>query len=84
MSSTLSPVTVQIFSTPQGELICLVGRNYTGLTPNLKQIIRAFEFTQNELAVCRQRGYAQGRGAGSLRQIAAPWRVHFLPRRYWT
>jgi hypothetical protein len=29
-----------------------------------EQIIRAFEFTQIELAVYRDRGYAQGRGVG--------------------
>jgi hypothetical protein len=33
------------------------------LTPKLEQIFRAFEFTQIELAVYRQRGYAQGSGA---------------------
>ena len=38
--------------------------DYTGLTPKLEQIIRAFEFTQIELAVYRDRGYAQGRGVG--------------------
>ena len=37
-------------------------QDYTGLTPKLEQIIRAFEFTQLELAVYRDRGYAQGRG----------------------
>jgi hypothetical protein len=48
----------------QGELIGLLEQDYTGLTPKLEQIIRAFEFTQIELAVYRDRGYAQGRGVG--------------------
>ena len=48
----------------QGELIGLVELDYTGLTPKLEQIIRALEFTQIELAVYRDRGYAQGRGVG--------------------
>lgn len=64
MDTTLSPVTVQRFSALQGELITLVEQDYTGLTPKLEQIIRAFEFTQIELAVYRDRGYAQGRGVG--------------------
>ena len=32
--------------------------------PKLEQIIRAFEFIQIEMAVCSDRGYAQGRGVG--------------------
>ena len=64
MNTTLSPVTVQRFSALQGELIALVEQDYTGLTPKLEQIIRAFEFTQIELAVYREGGYAQGRGVG--------------------
>jgi hypothetical protein len=64
MHTTLSPVTVQRFSALQGELIALVEQDYTGLTPKLEQIIRAFEFTQIELAVYRDRGYAQRRGVG--------------------
>lgn len=64
MNTTLSPVTVQRFVALQGELIGLVEQDYTGLTPKLEQIIRAFEFTQIELAVYRGRGYAQGRGVG--------------------
>ena len=64
MNTTLSPVTVQRFVALQGELIGLVERDYTGFTPKLEQIIRAFEFTQIELAVYRDRGYAQGRGVG--------------------
>ena len=64
MNTTLSPVTVQRFSALQGELITLVEQDYTGLTPKLEQIIRAFEFTQIELTVYRDRGYAQGRGVG--------------------
>jgi hypothetical protein len=64
MNTTLSPVTVQRFVALQGELIALVEQDYTGLTPKLEQIIRAFEFTQIELAVYRDRSYAQGRGVG--------------------
>ena len=64
MNTTLSPVTVQRFSALQAELIALLEQDYTGLTPKLEQIIRAFEFTQIELAVYRDRGYAQGRGVG--------------------
>jgi hypothetical protein len=48
----------------QGELIGLVEQDYKGLTPKLEQVIRAFEFTQIELAVYRDRGYGQGRGVG--------------------
>ena len=58
------PVTVQRFVALQGELIGLVELDYMGLTPKLEQIIRAFEFTQIELAVYRDRGYAQRRGVG--------------------
>lgn len=64
MNTTLSPVTVQRFFALQGELIGLVEQDYTGLTPKLEQIIRAFEFTQIEVAVYRERCYAQGRGVG--------------------
>jgi len=64
MNTTLSPVTVQRFAALQSELIGLVEQDYTGLTPKLEQVIRAFEFTQIELAVYRDRGYAQRRGAG--------------------
>lgn len=64
MHTTLSPVTVQRFVALQGELIGLVEQDYTGLSPKLEQIIRAFEFTQIELAVYRDRGYAQRRGVG--------------------
>ena len=64
MNTTLSAVTVQRFSALQGELIGLVELDYKGLTPKLEQIIRAFEFTQIELAVYRDRGYGQGRGVG--------------------
>ena len=64
MNTILSPVTVQRFSALQGELIGLLERDYIGLTPKLEQIIRAFEFTQIELTVYRDRGYAQGRGVG--------------------
>jgi hypothetical protein len=48
----------------QGELVVLIEQDYMGLTPKLEQIIRAFEFTQIELAVYRDRGYAQSRGVG--------------------
>ena len=64
MNTTLSAVTVQRYLALQGELIALVEQDFTGLTPKLEQIIRAFEFTQIELAVYRERGYAQGRGVG--------------------
>jgi hypothetical protein len=64
MHTTLSAVTAQRFSALQGELIGLVEQDYAGLTPKLEQIIRAFEFTQIELTVYRDRGYAQGRGVG--------------------
>ena len=64
MNTILSPVTVQRFSALQGELIGLLERDYIGLSPKLEQIIRAFEFTQIELTVYRDRGYAQGRGVG--------------------
>jgi hypothetical protein len=64
MHTTLSAVTVQRFSALQGELVAPIEQDYAGLTPKLEQIIRAFEFTQIELAVYRDRGYAQGRGVG--------------------
>jgi hypothetical protein len=64
MNTTLSAVTVQRFCALQGELIALVEHDYAGLTPKLEQIIRAFEFTQIELTVYRDRGYGHGRGAG--------------------
>jgi len=61
MNTTLSPVTVQRFVALQGELIALVEQDYAGLSPKLEQIIRAFEFTQIELAVYRDRSYGQER-----------------------
>lgn len=64
MNTTLSPVTVQRFCALQGELISLVESDYLGLTPKLEQLIRAFEFTQIELAVYHERGYGNARGAG--------------------
>ena len=64
MNTTLSAVTVERFCALQGELIGLLEQDYKGLSPKLEQIIRAFEFTQIELAVYRDRGYAHGRGAG--------------------
>ena len=64
MNTTLSSVTVQRFRALQGELIVLVEQDYAGLTPKLEQIIRAFELTQIELTVYRDRGYGQGRGVG--------------------
>ena len=48
----------------QEELSGLVEQDYMGLTPNLEQTTRAFEFPQIELAVYRDRGYAQCRGVG--------------------
>jgi len=64
MNTTLSPVTVQRFVALQGDFIGLLEQDYAGLTPKLEQILRAFEFTQIELAVYRDRGYARGRGVG--------------------
>lgn len=64
MNTILSPVTVQRFVALQGDFIGLLEQDYRGLSPKLEQIIRAFEFTQIELAVYRERGYAQGRGVG--------------------
>ena len=64
MNTTLSPVAVQRFVALQGELIELMRLDYTGLTPKIEHIIRAFKFTQIELAVDRDRGLAQGRGVG--------------------
>ena len=79
MNTTLSPVTVQRFSALQGELITLVEQDYTGLTPKLEQIIRAFEFTQIELAVYRDRGYAQGRGVGQPESDRCALACAFIP-----
>jgi hypothetical protein len=42
----------------------VVEQDYAGLIPKLEQIIRAFEFTQVELAVYRERSYAQRYGMG--------------------
>jgi len=64
MNTTVSRFTVQRFSALQSELIVLVEQDYAGLSPKLEQIIRAFEFTQIELEVYRDRGYALGRGVG--------------------
>lgn len=64
MNTTLSPVTVQRFVSLQEDFIGLIEHDYAGLSPKLEQIIRAFEFTQIELAVYRERGYGQSRGAG--------------------
>jgi hypothetical protein len=64
MLTTLSPVTGQRFFSLQSQLVGLVEQAYAGLSPKLQQIIRAFEFTQIELAVYQDRGYAQGRGLG--------------------
>ena len=76
MNTTLSPVTGQRFAALQGELIGLVAQDYTGLTPKLEQIFRAFEFTQIELAVYRDRSYAQGARRGQARSPgrASAWR----------
>jgi len=64
MNTTLSPVTVTRFFTLQGELVPLVERDFAGLSPKLEQLIRAFEWTQIERAVYRDRGYGQPRTAG--------------------
>ena len=64
MNTTLSRVTGQRLFARQAELIELVAQDYGGLSPKLEQIIRAFEYTQIELAVYRERGYGQARGAG--------------------
>ena len=71
MNTTLSPVTVQRFAALQGELIGLVAQDYTGLTPKLEQIFRAFEFTQIELAVYRDRSYAQGARRGRAPSVVS-------------
>ena len=75
-NTTLSPVTVQRFVALQGELIGLVELDYAGLSPKLEQIIRAFEFTQIELAVYRDRGYAQGRAFEEFATSELIQRVH--------
>ena len=64
MNTTLSPVTAQRFFALQGELVGLLEQDYGGLSPKLEQLIRAFEFTQIELAARLERGYAQARSAG--------------------
>ena len=64
MNTTLSPVTGQRLFARQMELIELVEQDFGGLSPKLEQIIRAFEYTQIELAVYRERGYGQARGVG--------------------
>ena len=80
MNTTLSPVTVQRFSALQGELIALVEQDCMGLSPKLEQIIRAFEFTQIELAVYRDRGYAQGRGVGQPEEDRCALACAFLTK----
>ena len=64
MNTTLSPVTGQRLFARQTELIELVEQDFGGLSPKLEQIIRAFEYTQIELAVYRERWYGQARGVG--------------------
>lgn len=64
MNTILSPVTGQRLFARQMELIELVEQDFGGLSPKLEQIIRAFEYTQIELAVYRERGYGQARGVG--------------------
>lgn len=64
MNTTLNSVSIQRFRALQGEIIPLVEQDYAGLTPRLEQMIRAFELTQIELLVFRERGYAQERGVG--------------------
>lgn len=83
MDTTLSPVTGQRLFARQMELIELVEQDFGGLSPKLEQIIRAFEYTQIELAVYRERGYGQARGWDSRRWIVARWRVHLWPKRCW-
>jgi transposase len=80
MNTTLSPVTVQRFYALQGDLIGLVEQDYAGLTPKLEQIIRAFEFTQIELEVYRDRGYAQGRGVGQPEEDRCALACAFLAK----
>jgi hypothetical protein len=81
MNTTLSPVTVQRFFALQGELVGMVEKDFSGLTPKLEQLIRIMEITQIELMVYQDRRYSDRRGVASPRQIAAPWRVPFWPRR---
>jgi hypothetical protein len=80
MNTTLSPVTVQRFCALQGDLIGLVEQDYAGLPPKLEQIIRAFEFTQIELVVYRDRGYAQGRGVGQPEEDRCALACAFLAK----
>ena len=75
-NTTLSPVTVQRFVALRGELIGLVELDYAGFSPKLEQIIRAFEFTQIELAVYRDRGYAQRRAFEEFATSELIQRVH--------
>ena len=84
MHTTLSAVTVQRFSALQGELVAPIEQDYAGLTAKLEQIIRAFEFTQIELAVYRDRGYAQGRGVGQPEADRCALPAHSWPKRCWT
>jgi len=60
MNTTLNSVTVQRFRALQTEIIPLGEQDYAGLSPKLEQIIRAFELTQIELVVFRDRGYGTG------------------------
>ena len=81
MNTTLSPIAVQRFCALQRDLIALVEPDYAGLTPRLEQIIRAFEFTKIELAVYRERRYAQKRGVGQPEvDRCASQRVHIQSR----
>jgi hypothetical protein len=80
MNTTLSPVTVKRFNALQGELVELIEQDYAGLTPKLGQIIRAFEFTQIELAVYRERGYGRSRGAGQPEEDRCALACAFLAK----
>ena len=64
----------------KGEVIGLVDQDSTGLTPKLEQIIHNFEFTQIELAVSRDRGYAQGRGVGQPEEDRCALACAFLAK----
>ena len=64
MNTTLDSITVQRFRALQGEIIPLVEQDFAGLTPKLEKIIRAFELSQIESIVFRDRGYAQASGVG--------------------
>jgi hypothetical protein len=64
MNTNLSPVTAQRFFALQNELIVLVEQDFCATSGKLEQLIRAFEFTQLELAVYRERRYDCAPGVG--------------------